>query len=92
MTKKAKATKEQQVRDRIRHDDTVVMTSLNPRWAGFARRLRKAIRAEGCDATSLRLSKGILAGLTGIDVARSVAFFQANGGYCDCEVLLNVGQ
>jgi len=72
--------------------ETAVMTPINPRWDAFAERLAKALRAEGCDASSLRLSEKLLAGMDGIDVARSVEFFRANGGYCDCEVLVNVGQ
>jgi Protein of unknown function (DUF2695) len=26
----------------------------------------------------------------GIDIAASLEFFMANGGHCDCEILLNV--
>ena len=71
---------------------TSVMTPLNPRWEKFARMLAKAIQAEGCDSKSLRLSERLLRGMHGIDAARSLDFFRADGGYCDCEVLLNVGQ
>ena len=72
--------------------ETSVMTPLNPRWVGFVSRLADAVRAEGCDAESLRLTERLLRGMDGIDAARSVEFFRANGGYCDCEVLMNVGQ
>jgi hypothetical protein len=71
---------------------TAVMTPRNPLWGEFARRLKKAIRADGCDASSLQLSEAILAGMAGVDVERSVEFFRAHGGYCDCEVLSNVDQ
>lgn len=71
--------------------ETSIMTPLNPRWDDFEGLLAKAIGAEGCDASSLRLSKRLLRSMDGIDVAKSLAYFKANGGFCDCEVLLNVG-
>ncbi len=70
--------------------ETSVMTPLNPQWDRFARRLARAIRAEGCDAETLRLSGRLLAGMGCIDVGKSLAYFRANDGYCDCEVLMNV--
>ena len=71
--------------------ETAVMTPINPRWDRFARKLDAAIRAEGCDAETLRLSERLLTGMHGIDVGKSLAYFRANDGYCDCEVLMNVG-
>ena len=70
----------------------VAMTPGHPRWREFCRELAKAIRAGECDATSLRLSKRILAGMGGIDLAKSVEFFRRHHGFCDCEVLSNVAE
>lgn len=69
---------------------TVVMTPRNRLWGEFARRLKKALRDEGCDAASLRLSEAILRAMAGIDADRSLDFLRGRGGYCDCEVLANV--
>lgn len=71
--------------------ETSVMTPINPLWDSFARELDAAMRADGCDAKSFRLSERLLRGMDGIDVAKSLAYFKANGGYCDCEVLANIG-
>lgn len=32
----------------------------------------------------------ILTDMGGIDIDKSLAFFHANGGHCDCEILFNV--
>jgi hypothetical protein len=37
-----------------------------------------------------RHAKGVMATMGGIDTAASLDFFKAHGGYCDCEILLNV--
>ena len=87
---KAKVTNGDRANDRIRREDAAVMTPAHPRWNKFINGLTRAIRAEGCDASSLRLSERLLRGTDGIHAARSVEFFRANGGYCDCEVLANV--
>lgn len=71
-------------------DVTPIMTPSHPRWEEFAERLEEALRAETCDSTTLRLSTRLLGSMADIDVAKSVEYFRANGGYCDCEVLLNV--
>jgi hypothetical protein len=70
---------------------TEVMTPINPLWDGFAAGLAAAIRAEGCDAETLRLSERLLRGMDGINVEASLAFFRSRHGCCDCEVLSNVG-
>jgi regulator of protease activity HflC (stomatin/prohibitin superfamily) len=71
--------------------ETTIMTPLHPRWNEFASGLAMAVRAEKCDSASLRLAERILGGMVGIDVGKSLAFFESQGGYCDCELLLNVG-
>lgn len=70
--------------------ETTIMTMFNPRWPEFLEKLGSTISAEKCDSSTLRLSVRLLRSMDGIDVEKSLAFFRANGGYCDCEVLLNV--
>lgn len=72
----------------------------HPRWDEFIERLSGP---EGCDftdttcvcagGTDKRLSRRILArmGLSERAIAISLAYFEDHGGFCDCEVVLNVG-
>jgi hypothetical protein len=48
------------------------------------------VNKSGCDGQTHRLATDILTDM-GMEVAPSLAFFRAHGGWCDCEVLLNVG-
>ena len=73
----------------------------HPRWEEFLERL---CGPEGCNFTDTtwRCSGGtarpfcrqILAdmGLTEQAIAVTLAYFEEHGGYCDCEVALNVGE
>lgn len=72
----------------------------HPRWMEFLERL---CGPEGCNFTETtwtcfggddkRFSRGILAdmGLSGPAIAASLAYFEDHGGYCDCEVVFNLG-
>jgi len=74
------------------------MSPANPSWPEFFVRLDgpegvNAREVEGqhtwqCDHT-LSKARAILADM-GVDVDGSVAYFEDHGGFCDCEVLLNV--
>jgi len=79
-----------------------VLTPDHPRWSEFFCRLtgpegcnfRTYPKARGgetwnCDHT-LAKSAVILASMEDVDVERTLDFFQEYGGYCDCEVVLNV--
>jgi hypothetical protein len=67
------------------------------RWNRFVDRL---VGAEGCDVQpahwtcfgDLRFTKKILEdmGLDEASIQVSITYFKDHGGYCDCEVLLNV--
>ena len=62
-------------------------------WETFMDSLDDAIGAEVCDAQTLRLSKRILETdelFDSVDTGRTLLSFQERGGYCDCEVLMNV--
>jgi hypothetical protein len=72
----------------------------HPRWEEFIERLAGP---EGCDFTDTtwtcfggedkRFSRKILAdmGLSELAIQLSLAYFEDHGGYCDCEVVFNVG-
>jgi Protein of unknown function (DUF2695) len=71
----------------------------HPRWEEFLDRL---YGPEGCNfkttwtcfgGTDKRFSREILTrmGLSDRAIAVSLAYFEDHGGYCDCEVVLNVG-
>jgi Protein of unknown function (DUF2695) len=79
-----------------------VLTPQNPRWGEFVDRLA-AVIYDSADESFLcdgdqgmspehvhRHAKGVMATMGGIDTAASLDFFKAHGGYCDCEILLNV--
>jgi hypothetical protein len=74
-----------------------VMTPINPRWHEFCDKLAgDNYRCNGC----LRFENGtlnpdsfavqILSEMGNLDIESSIAFFERHGGFCDCEILLNV--
>ena len=66
-----------------------VMTKDHPQWPEFIVRLcNKILSPRDCDQT-LRITKEIL-GEIGMDVDKSVKYLQGKGGFCDCEVIMNV--
>lgn len=76
-------------------DDIELMTPDHPRWDEFANALAEAINAQEAPGVSdckhdFSSTQRILADMGGFDVEETLAFFEENGGYCDCEVLINV--
>jgi hypothetical protein len=81
-----------------------VLTPQNPRWGEFVDRLSAALyiddehwRCDGDEGQNRttpehvhRYAKGVMAAMGGINIAASLKFFEAHGGYCDCEILFNV--
>ncbi len=78
------------------------MTTEHPQWAEFATRLSGP---EGCNLTLDKdgqptwkcnhdhaKARSILTAMGNIDIKESISYFEQNGGYCDCEILLNVDQ
>ncbi len=79
-------------------------TPQHPRWKEFRDRLEgpggcnftQSDPAE--DAGTIRwdcnhdlaFARAILEDMVGVDVEASISFFEANGGFCDCEILFNV--
>ena len=51
--------------------------------------LDRMVGTRGCD-TSLRFTSRWLAGSSFTNPGRLLRWFESSGGYCDCEVLMNV--
>jgi len=77
----------------------VPISPRHPRWEEFLDRLSGP---EGCNfrttwtcfgGTDKRHSRRVLAemGLSPRAIEASLAYFEDHGGYCDCEVVLNLG-
>ena len=73
---------------------TETMIPESPRWDEFANMLEAAVDTLGCDGDAgpnvHRHAKGIMAEMGDIDIPASLASIKNAGGYCDCEILLNV--
>lgn len=77
-----------------------VMKKQHPRWDEFIQRLAGP---EGCDfreepdgrptsrCQGKKLTKAVLKAMGGVNIPASITYFEKNGGYCDCEVVLNLG-
>ena len=74
----------------------IVLTPESPLWWGFRTRLSQALlEHEGRQINSncnhdLAHTAKILKSLPGIDVDETIQLFMELGGFCDCEVLMNV--
>jgi len=69
---------------------TNILNTDNPRWDEFAQRLVDELPGPGCCDHSHRAAKRIMTDMGNINIPASIEFFEENGGYCDCEILLNV--
>lgn len=58
-------------------------------YAQLVERLAERLEKESCDAVSLTMTREILAEMNA-DVPSAVLWLESLGGYCDCEVLMNV--
>ena len=68
---------------------TSVLTPADHRWVAFATALDAAATKHGCRHDH-QLAEQIMRDMGGIDIPGSIAFFERQGGYCDCEILFNV--
>lgn len=62
-------------------------------WQTFLDTLDTTVDEGGCDAETLRWSTEILIYhrvFENVDLEKTLTSFQERGGYCDCEVLMNV--
>jgi len=67
-----------------------IMTPESPRWPEFTKRLEDALNQHGCDSKTRPLAKKLLTSMKCVDVEASLEYFSDHGGYCDCEILMNV--
>jgi hypothetical protein len=82
-----------------------IMDQDHPGWETFRRILSLVISAPGkhspgtvfvssrpCDCTKSRplVCEILKKHFPGVDIPATLAYFDDHGGYCDCEVLLNV--
>ena len=77
---------------------TKILTPDSDRWGSFTEALGDAVQVNGCDGDRLqavpgehhRLAKRIMTAMGDVDISASIAYFEAHGGHCDCEILMNV--
>jgi hypothetical protein len=61
------------------------------RWEEFCRRLSSALDSRGCaGGTNKGCAEAVMREMGGIAIEESLEYFEDHGGYCDCEILLNV--
>lgn len=71
----------------------------SPRWTEFTNRLADIVfddpitaRCDGDDPLFVhRYATQVMREMGGINVIETLAYFREHGGYCDCEILFNVG-
>jgi hypothetical protein len=78
---------------------TIVLTPESPEWEEFASALDASLGRWGCDGDGTgefdpgcvhRRAKAVMTAMGGIDIEETLEYFKDHGGYCDCEILLNV--
>ncbi len=70
---------------------TGIMSPHNPIWRVFYNILCVRLNSHPCDARTLEQSKFVLREFfPEIDLGKSLEYFRSHGGFCDCEVLMNV--
>jgi hypothetical protein len=67
-----------------------ILTPNSDRWKTFILAVEAAVKIDGCDAKTQRLAKRIMTDMGNVDIPGSIEYFEAHGGYCDCEILMNV--
>lgn len=63
----------------------MIMTPKHSRWTEFYNRLSQIPNCDHTADTAIEVLNSM-----GMDVAASLDYFRAHGGYCDCEILMNV--
>jgi hypothetical protein len=66
----------------------------SPRWDAFIEQLNAVLAEDGCagdasDDTDCH-AKAVMRDMGGVDIESSLDYFENHGGYCDCEIILNV--
>lgn len=69
----------------------MIMSQDHPRWDEFIEKLEDSDAMQKCSAKTDRIyAKNILETMSDIDIEGSMSFFESRGGFCDCEILLNI--
>jgi len=66
-----------------------IMNKRHPRWKNFLELVHILLGYNGPCSSELTLAKFVLE-REGVDVEKSIEYLQDNGGFCDCEILMNV--
>lgn len=66
-----------------------IMDKQHPRWTNFLELVNVLLGYNGPCSGDLKFVKYVLVG-EHVDIEKSVKYLQDNGGYCDCEILMNV--
>jgi len=69
--------------------DNQIVDYNHPYWHAVYARLVPVYNEEGC-SHKFDLVRKILTSLPNVDIDETLDFYRENGGYCDCEVILNV--
>lgn len=73
--------------------DETIMSPDHPQWDEFIKRLENSDAMRKCSAkTDKTYARNILKTMSNIDIESSMSFFESRGGFCDCEILYNVGE
>jgi Protein of unknown function (DUF2695) len=67
-----------------------ILTPNSDRWKTFILAVEAAVEVAGCDGEKQRHAKRIMTDMGNVDIPGSIEYFEAHGGYCDCEILMNV--
>jgi hypothetical protein len=69
-----------------------IMNFDHPKWNEFISMLGDEIGSiHGCDCTESKPNtKKVLEEIGNIDIEKTFKFLESEGGYCDCEIMLNV--
>lgn len=68
-----------------------VMTTEYPQWTEFRDHLAEMCHLKPCDHTHNATERALESfGFTPEEVAASLEYFKRKGGFCDCEILMNV--
>lgn len=71
--------------------ENIVLTPESDRWEEFIDQLCEKTNDSGCDNSIERPNAcAVLESMGGIDIPKTLAYFEDNGGYCDCEIIMNV--
>lgn len=71
-----------------------IMTHAHPRWHEFIESLagERDIMEKCSGGWNKSYATEILKKMGNLDIEKSIEYFEKHGGYCDCEILLNLAK